>query len=180
MTKRHAAPASLRSGRHTVAIGNHAGKTIVLGADHRGYTLKEWLKPRLKKLGYRVVDVGTRGPDRVDYPVYGVKIARPVGRTQGRSAVGIGVCGSGIGIAIAAGKVPGVLPAMPSTVAAAKETRTHNNTNFLALSADWMTPQKALAITKAWLDAAFYTDPARDRPYLRRYLQTVRLDHKKT
>ncbi len=170
--------AVIRAGDRSVAIGSHVGKTIVLGADHRGFKLKEWLKPRLKRMGYRVVDVGTRSPRRVDYPVYGAKIARPVGRSQGRKSVGIGVCGSGIGISIAAGKVPGVLPAMPSTLAAAKETRTHNNTNFLALSADWMTPQRALAITKAWLATAFYTDPARDRPYLRRYLQTVKLDRK--
>ena len=78
-----------------------------------------------------------------------------------------------------AGKVPGVLPANPSTVAAARETRTHNNTNFLSLSGDFMTPKKALAIAKAWLTRPFAADPVRDAAYVRRYVQTVRLDRAK-
>jgi ribose 5-phosphate isomerase B len=169
-------PAVLRSRLGPVPVGSHARKTIVLGADHRGFRLKEWLKPRLRKLGHRVIDLGTRSPRRVDYPVYGARIARKIGRSRGASAVGIGVCGSGIGIAIAAGKVPGVLPAMPATVRAARETRTHNNTNFLALSADSMSPARALAVAKAWLAQPFYADPAREAAYLRRYLQTLRLE----
>ncbi|MEK7477522.1 MAG: RpiB/LacA/LacB family sugar-phosphate isomerase [Candidatus Coatesbacteria bacterium] len=159
-----------------VPVGPHTGKTIYLGADHRGFGLKEWLKPRLRKLGFRVVDVGTHSPKRVDYPQVALRVARPVSRAGGRTAVGIGVCGSSIGIAIVAGKLPGVLPANPATVAAARETRTHNNTNFLALSGDHMTPAKALAIAKAWLTRPFAPDPVRDARYIRRYLQTVRLD----
>ena len=93
-----------------VPVGSHEGKTIYLGADHRGFKLKEWLKPRLRTLGFRVVDVGTHSPTRVDYPVIALKVARPVGRTACRSAVGIGVCGSSIGISIVAGKVRGSSP----------------------------------------------------------------------
>ena len=78
-----------------------------------------------------------------------------------------------------AGKVRGVLPANPATVAAARETRTHNNTNFLSLSGDFMKPAKALAIAKAWLTRPFAADPARDMRYIRRYLQTIRLDRAK-
>lgn len=169
-------PRIMTAGGRRIPIGDHRGKILYLGADHRGFRLKEWLKPRLRKLGWRVVDVGTRSTKRVDYPVYTLRVARGVGRSAGRRAVGIGVCGSGIGVCIVAAKVKGVLPAMPSTVKAARETRTHNNTNLLSLSADWMTPARALAIAKAWLTGAFYTDPARDRSYLRRYLQTVRLE----
>jgi len=159
-----------------VPVGSHAGKTVYLGADHRGFRLKEWLKPRLRRLGFRVVDVGCHSPKRVDYPVVALRIARPVGRSAGRRAVGIGVCGSSIGIALVAGKVPGVLPANPATTAAARETRTHNNTNFLALSGNSMSPRKALAVAKAWLAKPFAADPARDARYIRRYLQTIRLD----
>jgi ribose 5-phosphate isomerase B len=159
-----------------VPIGSHANKTIILGADHRGVRLKNWLKPRLRRMGFRVRDVGVHSTKRCDYPLVAARIAGPVGRTLGRDAVGIGICGSGIGISVAAGKIPGVHPAMPSTVAAARETRTHNNTNFLALSADWMTPKRALAVTAAWLTEAFFTDPRRDAPYLRRFVQTVNLE----
>ncbi len=159
-----------------VPVGSHVGKTLYLGADHRGFRLKEWLKPRLRKMGFRVVDVGTHSPKRVDYPVIALKVARPVGRSFGRKAAGIGVCGSSIGIALVAGKVPGVLPANPTTTAAARETRTHNNTNFLALSGDLMSPAKALAIVKAWLTRPFAADPVRDARYIRRYLQTIKLD----
>ena len=164
------------AGGRKVAIGSHAGRVLYLGADHRGFKLKEWLKPRLRRLGWKVVDVGAHSAKRVDYPVYTVKIARGVSRSEGRRAVGIGVCGSGIGVCIVAAKVKGVLPAMPATVKAARETRTHNNTNFLSLSADGMSPARALAIARAWLTEPFYADPARDRAYLRRYIQTVRLD----
>lgn len=171
-------PRWIDAGGRRVPVGSHAGKTLYLGADHRGFKLKEWLKPRLRKLGWKVVDVGTGSVKRVDYPLYTLKVARGVSRSAGRTGVGIGVCGSGIGVCIVAAKVKGVLPAMPSTVKAARETRTHNNTNLLSLSADWMTKARALAIATAWLTEPFYTDPARDASYLRRYLQTVRLDGK--
>jgi ribose 5-phosphate isomerase B len=124
------------------------------------------------------VDTGTHSPKRVDYPVITARAARPVSRSGGRRAVGIGVCGSGNGVSIVAAKLPGVLPAMPGTVAAARETRTHNNTNFLSLSSDHMRAAEAFRIADAWLAERFYTDPVRDKPYLRRYLQTIRLDKK--
>lgn len=171
-------PAILSSGGRAVPIGSHAGKTIYLAGDHRGFALKERLKRALRARGWRVVDTGTHSARRVDYPVITARAARPVSRSAGRRAVGIGVCGSGIGVAIVAAKLPGVLPACPMSVTAARETRTHNNTNFLCLSSDHMSGPAALRIAEAWLGERFYTDPERDKPYLRRYLQTLKLDQK--
>lgn len=159
-----------------VPVGGHQGKTVYLAADHRGFALKEWLRGALRRRGWRVVDVGARSGRRTDYPLITLRAARPVGRSAGRRAVGIGVCGTGVGVCIVAAKVPGVLPASPVSVAGARETRTHNNSNFLSLSADVLSRAKALAVAEAWLREPFYTDPVRDAPYLRRYLQTVRLD----
>ena len=173
------APSSLLLVRgQSVPIGSHAGKTIYLAGDHRGFAMKERLKRHLRARGWKVVDTGTHSPKRVDYPVVTARAARPVSRSAGRRAVGIGVCGSGNGVSIVAAKLPGVLPAMPGSVAAAKEARTHNNTNFLSLSSDHMSIAEAFRIADAWLAERFYTDPARDRPYLRRYLQTIKLDRK--
>lgn len=171
-------PTVLRTAGGLVPIGSHAGKTIYLAGDHRGFRLKNRLRHHLRARGWKVVDEGTHSARRVDYPLITLKAARPVSRSGGRRAVGIGVCGSGIGICIVAAKLPGILPAMPASVTAARETRTHNNTNFLSLSADHMSAAKAFRITDAWLAERFYTDPVRDKAYLRRYLQTVRLDKK--
>ncbi len=171
-------PAVIRTGGTVVPVGSHMGKTIYLAGDHRGFKLKDRLKRHLRARGWKVVDTGTHSPKRVDYPLITLRAARPVSRSQGRTAVGIGVCGSGIGICIVAAKLPGVLPAMPASVTAARETRTHNNTNFLSLSADHMTAAEAFRIADAWLAERFFTDPVRDRPYLRRYLQTLRLDRR--
>ena len=169
-------PGTLKLGGIAVATGNHAGKTVVIGSDHRGFRLKEWLKRALKKRGWKVVDKGTYSPARVDYPIVMIKVAKEVGKTAGRRAVGIGICGSGVGACIPAAKVAGVHPALCRTASSARETRTHNNSNFLSLAADFTPPRRALAITETWLASPFFTRPERDLPYLRRYIQTARLD----
>jgi len=166
----------VRAGGLAVPAGTHEGKLIVIGADHRGFKLKERLKRILRRRGWRVKDVGTHSPRRVDYPLIALKIARPVGASEGKRAVGIGVCGSGIGVCIVSAKVPGVFPALPRDVAQARTTRRHNNTNFLCVSAESTTTARAAAIAEAWLRTPFCQDPGRDGRYLRRYLQTARLD----
>ncbi len=171
-----ATPKFMRVGGIVVPLGSHLGKAVYIGADHRGFRLKEWLRRALARRGYRVTDLGTRSPARTDYPPIMARVARAVSRTRGVRAVGIGICGSGVGACIPAGKVRGVHPALCLTVAGARETRTHNNTNFLSLAAGLTPPRKALAITLAWLGTPFYTDRGRDRPYLRRFLQTARLE----
>ncbi len=172
-------PRVLRIGPKRVPIGSHRGKLIVLGADHRGYRLKEKLKAALGKRGWRVRDAGPRSPRPVDYPDFAARIARAVGRSAGSKAVGIGICSSGIGMAVAAGKIRGVFPANPLTVAAARETRSHNNTNFLSLSASRLKLKRALAMAETWLKEPFYPDPSRDGRFLRRYLKTVALERRR-
>lgn len=173
---RQSGPRVLRVRGRNVPVGSHEGKLIVMGADHRGYQLKKKLKRFLKRRGWKVRDVGAYSPKRVDYPLVTLNIARAIGRSEGRRAVGIGVCGSGIGMFIVAAKVSGVHPALPRTIAAARQTRTHNNTNFLSLGADVLPTTRAYRITEAWLKESFYTDPEKDQRFLRRHLQTVKLD----
>jgi RpiB/LacA/LacB family sugar-phosphate isomerase len=162
-----------------VPAGTHEGKTVYIGSDHRGFDLKERLKRALGARGWRVIDMGPRTRVKTDYPVIAAKIARPVGRNEGKLAVGIGICGSGIGMMIAAAKIPGVYPADPVTVAMARTTRLHNNTNFLCMSAERVDGGKALAIAEAWLRSPFYSDPEKHASYLRRYIETVRLDRER-
>jgi len=169
-------PGVIRVGKRLVPTGSHEGKRIYIGADHRGYRLKETLKRALRQRGWKVTDLGTYSPRRTDYPIPITRVARAVGRTEGRKAVGIGICGSGIGASIPAAKVRGVHPALIRTVAMARETRSHNNTNFLSLPASEISLKKALAVVTAWLREPFYSDPVRDAAYLRRYLQTAKLD----
>ncbi len=159
-------------------VGSHAGKLVVIGADHRGYVLKERLVGILRKRGWRLRDVGPNSARRVDYPKIGAKIARIVGRSAGAKAVGIGICDSSIGMLIVAGKIRGVLPANPRTPAAARITRAHNNSNFLSLAASETSPAKAAKLADAWLQAAFYANPANDGRYLKRYLQTRALERR--
>lgn len=173
-------PGILKFRGRRVPIGSHKGKLVVLGADHRGYWLKERLKAALRRKGWRVRDVGPRSAKPVDYPDFAARVARAVGRSAGSRAVGIGVCNSGIGMAVAAGKIRGVFPANPVTVAAARETRSHNNTNFLSLSAGRLNPRQALALAEAWLAEPFYRDPSREGRFLRRYLKTAALERRRT
>lgn len=173
---RGAQPGIVRSQGTAVPVGSHAGKLIVIGADHRGFMLKNRLIRILRKRGWRVRDVGPHSARRVDYPKLGAKIARIVGRSAGVRAVGIGICDSSIGMLIVAGKIRGVLPANPRTPAAARTTRAHNNSNFLSIAASEMTPAKAAKVAEAWLKAGFYADPANDGRYLKRYLQTRALE----
>ena len=170
---------AMRKKKLAVPIGTHAGKTVVTGSDHKGVRLKKALAAFLRRRGWRVVDVGPRSEKRVDYPVYAARVARKVGRTQGARAVGIGICGTGIGMCAVASKIPGVVAANPATVAGARETRSHNNSNFLCLAANRLPVRKALRMAEAWLREPFFADPKRDRAYLRRYLQTIRLDRGK-
>jgi ribose 5-phosphate isomerase B len=126
---------------------------IALGADHAGFALKEQIKQHLAASGIEVDDRGTSSTDSVDYPDY----ARAVGDevAQHKADVGILVCGSGIGMAIAANKVPGIRAANVTDEYQAQMSREHNNANVLALGARVLQPQQALNIVDKWLQTPF-------------------------
>lgn len=126
---------------------------IAIGSDHAGFPLKEKLVVYLKDQGYDVMDLGTNSLDSVDYPVYGVKVGRAV--AAGEAEKGIVVCGTGIGISIAANKVPGVRAANCTNEYMAKFTRLHNDANVLALGARVVGDGVAEGIVDVFLSTAF-------------------------
>jgi len=127
--------------------------TIAIGADHAGFSLKEQLKAWLAAGGHRVIDHGTHSTDSVDYPDYAAAVADAV--RAGGAERGVLVCGSGIGMAMAANKVAGVRAAMAGDPEVARLSRQHNDTNVLALGARLTAPAQALEVVQAWLATPF-------------------------
>ncbi len=126
---------------------------IAMGADHAGFELKDKLARWLAAQGFEISDQGTHSAESVDYPDF----ARPVGElVAGHQADrGILVCGSGIGMAMAANKVPGVRAANVTTVNEAQLSREHNDANVLALGARLLDQATAQDIVKTWLETSF-------------------------
>lgn len=126
---------------------------VAIGADHAGFDEKERLKATLEELGIDFVDVGTHSHDSVDYPDF----ARKVGELVSGGAVdrGILVCGSGIGVAIAANKVSGVRAAQAWNEETARLSREHNDANVLTLGARVLPESEIPKIVKAWFEANF-------------------------
>jgi ribose 5-phosphate isomerase B len=126
---------------------------IALGADHAGFELKDKIKQHLQQQGINVRDEGTSSPESVDYPDYARAVAHDV--SEQRADLGILVCGSGIGMAIAANKVDGIRAANVSTEYEAQMSREHNNANVLALGARILKPDAACQIVDKWLATSF-------------------------
>jgi ribose 5-phosphate isomerase B len=127
--------------------------TIAVGSDHAGYALKEQLAGELRDLGHEVLDLGAHSPERVDYPDFGAAVGRAV--VGGDAELGLCVCGSGVGIAMAANKVPGVRAATVHDVTSARLTRQHNDANVICLGERLIGPEVASEALRAWLDAEF-------------------------
>jgi ribose 5-phosphate isomerase B len=126
---------------------------IAIGADHRGYHYKERIKRMLADRGIEVVDYGTDSDQSVDYPDFGSKVAHAV--ADGEVDLGINICGSGNGMAMASNKVKGVRAGIALNPDMAKLAREHNNANVLAMAADF-TPENLVGpIVQAFLDAKF-------------------------
>src|SRR5258706_13474756 len=104
---------------------------IAIGSDHAGFVVKETMRKYLEEAGYAVDDQGTCSEESVDYPDYGKAVGQRVVSKQ--ADLGIAVCGSGIGISIAANKVPGIRAALAHDVTTARLAREHNDANVLAL-----------------------------------------------
>ena len=129
---------------------------IALGSDHGGYHLKESIKEYLTKKGHIVTDYGTNGIDSVDYPDYAEKLC--YGILNGEADRGILVCGTGIGIAIAANKVKGIRCATVSDVFSAKKCVEHNNCQVMSLGERTIGFGLALELVEAFLTATFEGD----------------------
>lgn len=126
---------------------------VALGADHAGYSLKEQVARWLGEAGHEVIDLGTDSEDRCDYPDFAFAVARAVG--EGRAERGVLVCGSGIGMAMAANRVPGVRAAPCNDVYSATVTRTDNDANVLTMGARIVGPGLAKAILDAFMRTEF-------------------------
>lgn len=127
---------------------------IALACDHGGYDLKVAIIAHLKERGIEVIDIGTNnGTDSVNYPEYGEAAALKV--ANGEADCGIVVCGTGIGISLAANKVPGIRCAVVSDTFSARMTKAHNNANMLAMGGRVVGVGLALDIVDAYLDTEF-------------------------
>jgi ribose 5-phosphate isomerase B len=126
---------------------------IALSADHAGYQLKDQLADWLREAGHEVIDLGTNGPESVDYPDYGAKLADAI--ASGRAERGIAVCGSGIGISIAVNRNPKCRCARVDDPLSASLAREHNDANVLALGARLIGADMARACVAAFLDTDF-------------------------
>ncbi len=126
---------------------------IAIGADHAGFELKEKIKQRLAQQGIEVQDQGTVSNESVDYPDFARKVGEQVAAHQ--VDYGVLVCGSGIGMSIAANKVPGVRAANVTTEYEAQMSREHNDANVLAVGARILQDDQAFAIVDKWLHTPF-------------------------
>ena len=143
---------------------------LALGADHAGFAIKERIAAHLMERGHEVVDLGTTdGTTSVDYPEFGAAVGRAV--VAGQADLGICVCGSGIGIAIAANKVPGVRAATVTDVTAAHLCREHNHANVICFGARLTGEAVILEAVDAYLAAT----PGGDR-HLQRIAKIAALD----
>lgn len=128
-------------------------KVIGIGNDHAAVDLKNEIKAYLEEKGYKVVNYGTDSSESCDYPIYGAKVGHAV--ASGEVDAGVLICGTGIGISIAANKVKGVRAAVVSEPVSARLTKEHNNANIIAFGARIVGTELAKDIVKAYLDAEF-------------------------
>lgn len=129
-----------------------ASETIVLACDHAAFEMKDLLKAELQRDDFDVLDLGTNGPDSVDYPDFGAALGDAI--AEGRAACGVLLCGSGIGISIAANRNPAVRAALCQNSLMARLARQHNDANVLVLGARLI----GIETAKDCLDAFLNTD----------------------
>ena len=145
-------------------------RTVAIASDHGGVALRKTLVTFLRGRGFAVHDLGTDGPDPVDYPDTAAAVARVVAR--GEADAGIAIDGAGIGSAIAANKIDGIRAVMATTETIARYSREHNGANVLTLGASLVTADEAQAIV-----VAFVTTPMRGARYIRRLAKIRALEH---
>ena len=126
---------------------------IAIGADHKGFKLKEEIKKKLESEGHTVADLGGFSEDSVDYPDFACKVGKEV--STGKVNFGIAICWSGTGMTIAANKVKGVRAALCTNADMARLAREHNDANVLTLGSRYITPDIADLIVGIWLKTEF-------------------------
>jgi len=126
---------------------------IALGADHGGFQLKRAVRELLERVGHEVVDLGTDSAESTDYPDYAETVARLV--VRGQADRGILVCTTGVGMAIAANKVPGIRAALAVNADEVRLTRAHNDANVLTIGSRYTDPDTAGELVRIFLDTAF-------------------------
>ncbi len=128
---------------------------IVIGADHRGYEHKEYIKKQLsnEKKAIEWLDVGAFDMERSDYPVFAKAVAKAI--LDGKAQLGILICGSGVGMAVVANRYPKIYAALVWNEAVARVSREHDNINVLVIPSDFVSAEQSVAMIKAWLEAEF-------------------------
>ena len=126
---------------------------IAIGSDHAGFDLKEYLKTHLEKKGYTIIDVGTEGYESVNYVDYALKVAEMV--ASGKVDKGILICGTGIGMCIAANKVKGIRAALVHSLYTARMASLHNNANVITMGGRIELPEEAAEFVETWLSVSF-------------------------
>ena len=144
---------------------------IAIASDHRGYNLKEYLIENLKT-NYEVLDLGTNNTESTDFPIYGIKLGETIQKNE--ADLGIAICGTGIGISIAANKVKGVMCAKINNENEARLAKEHNNANVIALSGD-TEPNEAFNMITTFLNA----EPNKEEKYQRRINQIKEYDNER-
>lgn len=140
---------------------------IVLGADHRGYVLKDAMAEHLKTSGHDVIDVGTNGSAPVDYPDVALDVARPI--RSGEAERGIVLCGSGVGAAIASNKIPGIRAGLCHDTYSAHQGVEHDDMNVICMGSRVIGDDLAREIVDAFVGASFM-----DEERYRRRLAKIR------
>jgi len=128
-------------------------KTVAIAADHAGFELKSELSAELAAMGFEVLDLGTTGPDSVDYPDFANALAREM--EDGEPARGLLICGSGIGMSIAANRHPSIRAALCHDEISARLARQHNDANVLVLPGRFIDAESAKKCLRAFLETGF-------------------------
>lgn len=134
-------------------------RTVIIGSDHAGFALKHVLAKQLKADGYNVVDLGPESAQSCDYPVYAQSVCDQVltanSQAPSQEAFGILVCGTGIGMSMAANRIPGIRAALCTCEFHARATRQHNNANVICLGERVTGPGLAIDMVRIFLETPF-------------------------
>jgi ribose 5-phosphate isomerase B len=126
---------------------------IALGSDHAGFSLKGDIATYIKSLGYEILDLGPHSADPVDFPDYAEAVGHAI--LRGEAMRGILICGSGVGVSVAANKIPGIWAALCHDIYSAHQSVEHDDANVLALGAQVVGPAVAHELVRAFLEASF-------------------------